>query len=284
MEASPLVLPDRDRRDAVGSSAEVTFIGTATVVIRCAGFTVLTDPNFLHRGQRAYVGMGLWTKRRTEPALGSLDLASVDLVVLSHHHGDHFDRRAARDLDKDVPIVTEPRAARKLRSQGFRRAVALQTWQAQPVVRGKSRLTVTSVPGKHAPEPLGSVVPSVMGSVLDFDDGHGGAFRMYVTGDTLMHDRLAEIPQRYPDIDLCIIHLGGTRIAGVLLTMDAAQGVEALRVVEPRVAVPVHYDDYGLFKSPLEDFLRQASAAGLSCQIQTIDRGQTATFAAVSRS
>ena len=27
----------------------VEFIGTATVIIRYGGFTILTDPNFLHR-------------------------------------------------------------------------------------------------------------------------------------------------------------------------------------------------------------------------------------------
>jgi hypothetical protein len=34
----------------------ITFIGTATTIVRLGSFTVLTDPNFLHRGQRAYLG------------------------------------------------------------------------------------------------------------------------------------------------------------------------------------------------------------------------------------
>ena len=41
----------------------LTFIGTATTVLRLGSFTLLTDPNFLHRGQRAYLGKGLWSKR-----------------------------------------------------------------------------------------------------------------------------------------------------------------------------------------------------------------------------
>jgi L-ascorbate metabolism protein UlaG (beta-lactamase superfamily) len=47
----------------------LTFVGTATTVLRLGGFTLLTDPNFLHRGQRAYLGYGLTSKRLTEPAL-----------------------------------------------------------------------------------------------------------------------------------------------------------------------------------------------------------------------
>ena len=34
----------------------LTFIGTATTVLRIGSSTLLTDPNFLHRGQRAYLG------------------------------------------------------------------------------------------------------------------------------------------------------------------------------------------------------------------------------------
>jgi hypothetical protein len=36
----------------------ITFIGTATTIVRLGSFAVLTDPNFLHRGQRAYLGRG----------------------------------------------------------------------------------------------------------------------------------------------------------------------------------------------------------------------------------
>lgn len=30
---------------------EVTFVGTATTVLRLGGFTLLSDPNFLHPGE-----------------------------------------------------------------------------------------------------------------------------------------------------------------------------------------------------------------------------------------
>jgi L-ascorbate metabolism protein UlaG (beta-lactamase superfamily) len=97
----------------------ITFIGTATVLIRHRGFTVLTDPNFLHRGERARLGWGLRSERLTDPALQLEELPPLDAVVLSHHHGGHFDDRAAAGLRKDVPIFTTPHPARKLTRQGF---------------------------------------------------------------------------------------------------------------------------------------------------------------------
>jgi L-ascorbate metabolism protein UlaG (beta-lactamase superfamily) len=253
---------------------EVTFIGTATVLLRVAGFTILTDPNFLHQGMHAYLGLGLRSKRLTQPAMDVHDLPPLDLCILSHHHGDHFDRVAAAGLDKDLPIVTEPHSARKLRRQGFRRAIPLETWESHRVEKDGRSITVTSTPGKHAPQPLGALLPSVMGSVVELDTG----FRIYITGDTLLHDRLAEIPERFPDIDLCLIHLGGTRVAGILLTMDGRQGVEALKLVDPEVAVPIHYDDYTVFKSPLEDFRKAAEAGNLRTRIEYVGRGETYRF------
>ena len=78
-EQSPIHSPATGATDA----GEITFVGTATTIIKVAGFTILTDPNFLHRGQRAYVGMGLSTKRLTDPAMSIRQLPPIDFVVLS---------------------------------------------------------------------------------------------------------------------------------------------------------------------------------------------------------
>ncbi len=51
------------------SGGSVFFVGTATVIIRCAGFTILTDPNFLHAGDHIHLGFGLTSERLTDPAI-----------------------------------------------------------------------------------------------------------------------------------------------------------------------------------------------------------------------
>jgi L-ascorbate metabolism protein UlaG (beta-lactamase superfamily) len=103
---------------------------------------------------------------------------------------------------------------------------------------------------------------------------------MYITGDTLVMDALKEIPRRYPDIDLALLHLGGTRVLGILVTMDAEQGVEILQIVNPNRAIPIHYNDYDVFKSPLSDFRQAVETAGLENRVHYLSHGETYNFSA----
>lgn len=255
--------------------ASLTFVGNATTLLRIGEFTLLTDPNFLHRGQRAYLGYGLWSKRRTDPALELADLPRLDAVVLSHLHGDHFDREARRGLPANVPIVTTEHARRKLRRRGLRAAEGLRTWEWAEWPREQQWLRITAVPAQHGPRAVHRLLPPTMGSIVDLEENGRRRLRLYITGDTLFQPGLAEIGTRFPDIDAMLIHLGGTRIGGVLLTMNGAQGAKLTDLIRPARTLPIHYDDYGVFKSPLADFERAAVDTGLATEVIPWARGDT---------
>ena len=256
----------------------VLFIGTATTLIRYGGFTILTDPNFLHAGEHVHLGYGLTSERMTDPALEISDLPALDLCVLSHMHGDHWDRVAQMNLRRDLPIVTTRHAALELRGQGFTRPYVVDTWQRAMFSKGDVWLSVTAMPGKHGPGLVQGLLPPVMGSLLEWGrTGVGTRLRLYISGDTLLIDELKDISKRYPDIDLGLFHLGGTRVMGILVTMDGKQGVKAVQLIRPRVAIPIHYNDYTVFKSPLDDFLAELRRAGgrLTSEVRALAHGET---------
>lgn len=265
------------------TEASVQFIGTATVLVRYQGLTILTDPNFLHKGEHVHLGYGLTAQRLTNPAIDLDKLPPIDLVVLSHMHEDHFDKLVQEKLDKNTPIATTKSAAEALRQLGFKRAMGMDDWDRLDVEKGATHVSITAVPGRHGKLGMQALLPSVMGSVFDFSPGLSNtgkpAYRMYVSGDTLVYDDLRAIPQRFPGIDLALLHLGGTRILGVFkVTMDGKDGVKLLQIVQPKHAIPIHFDDYDVFKSPLADFAREVEAAGMAGQVTYLAHRDTYQF------
>jgi L-ascorbate metabolism protein UlaG (beta-lactamase superfamily) len=256
-------LGDQDAEDSL------LFIGNATMLLRYGGFTILTDPTFVHRHEEVSIGYGMTAKRLTDPALDIADLPPLDFVLLSHFHGDHFDQVAERDLDRGLQVVTTPQACGDLADRGFHNTSGIDTWDTVTLTKGDRTLRVTACPGRHGPGVTDLALPDVMGSVLTAD----GSPSVYISGDTVFYDGLEEIPRRHPDLDVGVFHLGGTKVLGVTVTMDAKQGIEAVRLIDPATVVPIHYDDYDVFTSPLEDFIDAAALAGLTSRVRTVARG-----------
>jgi L-ascorbate metabolism protein UlaG (beta-lactamase superfamily) len=264
---------------------DITFVGNATTLISAGGLTLLTDPNFLHQGQRAYLGYGLLSKRRHDPALKIDELPLLDAVVLSHMHGDHWDRVAQKKLGHALPIVTTPHAAKRLRRRGFGHTMGLSTWQSHTVDKGATRVRMTALPGRHAPVPIDRILPPVMGTMLEFGPVDGPVRRrLYVSGDTVLVDELKEIPVRFAEIDAGMLHLGGTRLPagnrlpfGLTVTMDGRQGAGAVDMINLPKVIPVHFDDYTVFASPLEDFLVEMERRDMADRVIVVGRGDTVT-------
>jgi L-ascorbate metabolism protein UlaG (beta-lactamase superfamily) len=229
--------------------------------------------------EKVDLGYGLKTTRLTNPALNITDLPPLDFVILSHFHGDHFDLVAIRELDKSLPIITTPHAAEELKAHGFNRAEKLEKWESVIYKKGDIRLTITATPGRHGPLPVSICLPQVMGSILDFQTKNGDhLFRVYITGDTMVFDDIKEIPKRHSNIDLALLHLGGTTVMGLVVTMDSKEGLKMLKIIDPRKAIPIHYNDYDVFKSPLSDFQNEVRQAGLENRVHYLSHGESYTF------
>lgn len=287
--------------------ASVFFIGTATTILEWKGFRILTDPNFLHAGDHVHLGPGVTAERRTNPAIELSELPPLDAILLSHYHEDHFDKVVEDSLNRDFRIITTPHAQECLASKAepFRHVTALDFWDhveleteqfqgdvARPIIK------VTGMPGKHVPPgPLAVVnnllgaVPPTNGWMLELGYRHENVssthtgYRIYISGDTLLVDELKEIPKwlNSEKIDLMLIHLGGTTIPGpslplLMVTMDAKQGIEMMELMDPDVTVPIHFDDYDVFMSPLSDFKTAVRDAGLQHRVIYLDRGEQYSF------
>ena len=77
----PFTAAAQFEKDTIGTTAgnvEITFIGHGTLMLRWAGKTIHVDP---------------WTK-----LAGYDDMPKADLILITHHHGDHLDTAAINVL------------------------------------------------------------------------------------------------------------------------------------------------------------------------------------------
>ena len=194
---------------------------------------------------------------------------------MSHYHGDHFDDVAAQDLDKKLPIVSTADAVDKLSALGFEQGYPLDTWESFTVQKGDATLKITAMPGKHATdEAVNELLMPVNGHMLEFNRNSDHLYRLYITGDTMLFDSLEDIPRRYPDIDLGLIHTGGTTFLVTVVTMTGEQAVKAVEITRPRTAIPIHYNDFSVFLSGLDDFQKAAQTSTARTEFVYLAHGE----------
>jgi L-ascorbate metabolism protein UlaG (beta-lactamase superfamily) len=63
-----------------------------------------------------------------------------------------------------------------------------------------------------------------------------------------------------------------------VVTMDSKEGLKMLKIIDPRKAIPIHYNDYDVFKSPLSDFKNEVRQAGLEDRVHYLSHGESYTF------
>ena len=149
---------------------DLHFLGHSTVRVEMAGHILLTDPLLTGR-----VG----PLRRVVPAPAPETYVGVDLVLISHLHGDHLHLPSLRLLGPDVRVVVPRGAGAWLRARGFRHVV--EVLPGETITHGALR--VTAVPAEHAGHRWG---PRLTHGPDTPAVGHlveGGGHRLYVAGD-----------------------------------------------------------------------------------------------------
>ena len=190
----------------------ITMIGHSTILIEIGGMRILTDPFFGLHGNPAY-------RRIAPPAFTRQKMADVDLVLLSHDHWDHFDRRYFRMLPASVPVVVPAPAGGWMRMRGVRRPVGIRRWESLQ----HHGITIWSVPASH------------------FCVAHGFVFehgpqRVYFAGDTF-HGRFHERIARELAPTVALLPVITYRLP---MTMGEDQAVQAVGDLQPQVVIPIH--------------------------------------------
>jgi L-ascorbate metabolism protein UlaG (beta-lactamase superfamily) len=197
---------------------ELTWLGHSTVLFELDGARILTDPLLRKRAGPLV---------RTAPPI-TADLSELDLVLISHAHRDHLDTPSLRGLPKSTKLAVPAGAARHIRSLGFGEIVELVAGDSVDV----GGVTVLATHADH--DPGRGLPPSSSQPVGYLVRGSTAA---YFAGDTDVFPEMAEIGPT--DVALLPVSGWGPRVpAGHL---DPARAAEALRLLAPRICVPIHW-------------------------------------------
>ena len=224
------------------TEVRLTHIGGPTVLLEVEGWRLLTDPTFDVPGRRYTFGWGSASRKTTGPAVPAADLPPIDAVLLSHdHHGDNLDTAGRGLLPAAGVVLTTTSGARRLVGN----ARALGPWATTRLeAPNKPTIQVTATPCRHGPPLSRPIAGEVTGFAPEWPGQEHGA--LWITGDTVLYDGVRRVTDRLR-VDTALLHLGSVRfpVTGPLrYSMTAQEAVELCRLVRPRTAIPVHYEDW----------------------------------------
>lgn len=250
----------------------VGVVGGPTVVIDYGRTRFVTDPTF--DDPRDYGAMA----KLTPPSVPAAALGPVDAVLLSHDdHNDNLDIAGREWATTAVPaIVTGPGAAARLGA----RALGLATWDTTGLARadGDGPITLTAVPAVHGPldgtrDASGHVNAEVTGFVLQAT----GLPTVYVSGDNASLAPVAQIAQRFPDIDVAVLFAGASRLPtknqGRPLTLTGPRAADvAAALAVPRVVI-AHIAGWSIYSETIADVRTAFDEAGIADRLVPGDAG-----------
>ena len=246
----------------------VGYVGHGTVRIEVDGAVLLTDPLL-----RRYVGH---LRRPSPVAAGAAE--GLTAILISHGHRDHLDAPSLRVIDRDVPVVVPRGLGRLVGRQGFRNVT--EVVEGDELGLGTVRVRATHAEHDDRRRPGRLRGDAVGYSVL-------GSRNVYFAGDTGPFDAMDDL---VPDLHLALLPIWGWGpTLGRGQHLDPESAAQALRLLRPKVAVPIHWGTYlpahrglrtlpGFLIDPAEAFVREAAAAAPEVDVRVLQPGERLDF------
>jgi L-ascorbate metabolism protein UlaG (beta-lactamase superfamily) len=235
----------------------VTYVGHATTLAELDGVRLLTDPILRSR-------VGPLRRHGPPPPPGLAD--GLGAVLVSHLHHDHADLPSLRRLDRDVPMLVAPRAGRFFARRGFTSVAELAPGDSVRV----GGVSVTATDAVHPTERRLERDSGAIGFLLA-----GTRRRVYFAGDTGLFDGMAGLGD---GLDLALLPIWGWGPSIGSGHLDPERAARAAALIEPRIAVPIHWGTlypFGLARlrpGPLRSPPREFAAwmRELAPQVETV--------------
>jgi L-ascorbate metabolism protein UlaG (beta-lactamase superfamily) len=241
--------------------ARITWLGHSTVLVELDGTRLLTDPAL--RARVAHL-------RRVTPVDAGM-LHTLDGILISHLHYDHLDLPSLKHLGRSVPVIVPRGAGRLLRRRRFERVVEVET--GEEVEIGGLAVRATHADHEGSRGLLGTEAPA-LGYVIR------GSRLVYFAGDTDLFEGMATLVS---GLDVALVPIWGWGPSLGPGHLDPRRAAEALGLLRPRVAVPIHWGTYyplrpgysrpAFLRSAVQEFRGYAAELAPSVELRILPVG-----------
>jgi L-ascorbate metabolism protein UlaG (beta-lactamase superfamily) len=208
--------------------------------------------------------------KNAEEELGGLD--RVDLICLTHGHGDHVGESVEIAKKTNARLVAILELASALQS-ALEYPKQLAEGELIGHIGGEIELLDGEITARFVPALHGSMIQDAdkfvnagppTGVVLELRDGP----TIYHTGDTDLFSDMALVTEERP-IDYMLVCMGGH------YTMGPARAARAIDLVKPKYVVPMHYATFPLLKGTPELLQQQMNKRGSKARMRVMQPGET---------
>ncbi len=170
-----------------------------------------------------------FNKRLIECPVSSEKLKDIDLILVTHEHFDHFDKRTIEDIAEreNSIVVGHEQVLRELKiKERLKRPIDPRS----PL--NLCGVNIEPIPMHHP----NSFYP--LGYLLE-----ANGTKLFHAGDTDLVNVFSRIKA-----NILMVPIGGT------ITMDVVDAVRAVKTMEPDIAIPMHYNTFEIIKASPREF------------------------------
>ena len=244
----------------------LTWIGHASFLIQTPRHNILVDPN--------WANWLIVIRRLKRAGLAISDLPNIDLVLITHAHLDHLNRRTLAAIATLQPIIVPSGVQNLVHDLGFEQVREMNWWD-EWTYRG---LKITFTPAKHwGARVLHDRHRGYGGYVIEFEGR-----QIYHCGDSAYFSGFREIGRRIAP-EIALLPIGAYEPPSFRdVHMGPEQAVQAFREIKARTFVPMHFGTYRLSYEPMHEpaqrLMLAGSEAGILKDIRFLIEGMPQVF------
>lgn len=226
-------------------TTEVIWYGHAAIGIKTAGKFILVDPFFTGNPQ----------------ASAKAEDLSPDYILVTHGHGDHLGDTLAIAKRTGAMVISNTEIAQWLSKKDIK-THGQQVMGGFQHPFGYLKLTL-ALHGSVLPD--GAFGGNPVGLLLTTTDHK----KIYLAGDTGLFGDMKLIGEE--GIDLAMLPIGGN------YTMDPDDALRAVKLIKPKLVIPIHYDTFEVIKQDPNLWAERVKAETQS-EVRVMKPGDTITL------